>query len=90
MPQPMNNRLGDILVRRGLITSDQLNLAIHEQSRGQQIATINQAILLAPQAPASLTFSCIGEIQRAYRENQYQFTLQNAPEMHTGKAPTAK
>lgn len=86
----LKNRLGDILVRRGLITSDQLNLAICEQTQQQQTPTITQVIPLTPQAPPIFTFACEGEIQRAYRENQYQFTLQKSPNTHTMKMPTHK
>lgn len=90
MPHPMKNRLGDILVRGGLITSDQLNFAIHEQNRQQQTATITQVIPLTPQTPPAITFSCTREIQRAYRENQYQFTLQIPSDTPTAKTPTCK
>ena len=86
----MKNRLGDILVRSGLITSDQLDFAIYQQRRGQQTTAITQAMPLIPQAPPIFTFSCTGEIQRAYRENQYQFTLQAASDMPTVKIPAPK
>lgn len=86
----LKNRLGDILVRRGLITSDQLNLAICEQTQRQQTPTITQSIPLSPQAAPIITFACTGEIQRAYRENQYQFTLQKSPDTHIMKMPTHK